>query len=58
MKDVNFDMESLVNVITDIGHVVVTIKKERDFQERKKRFFQRINRMNQEYINKKKGIGV
>ena len=58
MKGVNFDMESLVNVITDIGHVVVTIKKERDFQERKKRFYQRINRMNQEYINKKKGIGV
>ena len=58
MKDVNFDMESLVKVITDIGHVVVTIKKERDFQERKKRFYQRINRMNQEYINKKKGIGV
>lgn len=58
MKDVIFDMESLENVITDIGHVVVTIKKERDFQERKKRFYQRINRMNQEYINKKKGIGV
>lgn len=58
MKNVIFDMESLVNVITDIGHVVVTIKKERDFQERKKRFYQRINRMNQEYINKKKGIGV
>lgn len=48
------DMDRACDAVTDLGHVVVTIKRERRFQEIKGKFKKRINMMNRKYKEKKK----
>ena len=50
------DMERACDAVTDLGHVVVTIKRERRFQEIKGKFYKRINMMNRKYKEKKEEI--
>ena len=49
------DMERACDVVTDLGHVVVTIRRERYFQDRKRSFYQRIAMLNRGYKAKKTG---